>query len=272
LALNYSKGSITGGTTAVSAINGSQIEITGGELIRLTVFTSSVADVYGGTVSNGVGVKLGTINNHGGDLGDDVSIRYSGTANFYGGVVGDRLKVWEGAVVNVFGGEVGDSMLVEGQYNPKFSTANIYGGDIGPGLTIKEAVLNIYDGTVDSAITISGQSQVTIYGTDFALDVAPGEPGSNLMDLLTPNAPYLLDIRQATLTATLADGSPFELGLFTSSPGQNMSPYAKIYLVLVQVPETTTASLASLVLVGLTSAWRRRSFGKLLRLFGHRIC
>jgi hypothetical protein len=173
-------------------------------------------------------------------------------------------------VVNVFGGEVGDSMLVEGQYYPKFSTANIYGGDIGPGLTIKEAVLNIFGGTVDPAITIGGHSTVTIHGTGFTLLSEDGEASTVLRELL-PNVPYLLTQRTGTLSATLVDGSPFHLalkGIPSDPPDRPNGSGAHIFLVLVQVPEPATASLALLSLAGLIAIRRHSSNRKSVRFLG----
>lgn len=162
---------------------GAKLKVAGGSVGALiSVLVGSTVDLTAGSIDSAAIIDTGgTINALGGTLGS--SVTDYGTLNVVGGQVGAGLQAWSGGVVNVRGGSVGNNI------------------DVNSGAT-----LNLYGGTVGEDFDAASGSFVNLYGSQFLLNGAP-------IAGLTLNSPFLLTTRNATLTGTLLDGTPFSFNL-----------------------------------------------------------
>ncbi len=155
------------------------------------------------------------------------------------------------SLLQISGGEFHRSLQAAGD-----SQAMISGGRVFGVLSLQNRATATLSGGlfVSPHHTLSQESSLLVQGGDFRLDGVP------LDGLSTPGAQQevQLDFGQY-LTATLADGSPFELDLFTTEmPGRDfIHTDARLYLVLVHIPEPATLALAVCALA--TFATARRS-------------
>ncbi len=255
--------------------------VRGGEFQDVFIHREGVANIYGGAINNGLYVYGGVANIHDGTISSPMTLNMGGVVNVWGGNLPDNVRVIQGVInlydgnigmrmslsspffnpntleLNVYGGSVGSHWVLE-----RHSTANIHGGTLGSDGTLLGATMNVFGGTLGS-LDVHAESSLTLHATHFALDGPPGDgPEIDLMSLLEPGVPYLLEARNTTLIATLADGSPFDLELLTTSMigRDHVHANASLYLVLVPVPEprTITLVLVSLATVVLVNSRTRR--------------
>lgn len=187
----------------------------------------------GGEVGLAVDLSGGTLNIQGGQValgatGISTGFTNSGNlVNVSGGEVGPFFQLFSSTTLNLSGGTMDTFGVFAG------STANITGGVVlGFPDVFSAGVLNISGGNINSIRALSG-STVNLFGTGFSLDGSPVEG-------LVAGEATTITTRNATLTAVLADGSPFELFLRPFDPGFPSAPVAlssaTITVTLVEVP------------------------------------
>ena len=198
----------------------------------------STVNVNGGTIGLGVDLSNGILNINGGSVAlgaTGIPTGFTNTNN----------------VVNLAGGEVGgffqliDSELtITGGTIESFglfgdTTVNIDGGTVTrfPD-TFSGGTVNLRGGDVFATRVFAGAT-LNVFGTDFALDGVP------LADLSLGQT-QIIDTRNVTLSATLADGSFFDTDLntafggFSSSNPDGAAAGATISVTLVPEPAALT--------------------------------
>jgi hypothetical protein len=184
----------------------------------------------------------------------------SATLHHYGGHLKD-LYMYPGfaddpgtPIANIYGGTISNPGGIRESYRFFDGIINLYGGAFELGASFAMP-LHWHGGSVGPAATL--RSDVYIYGTEFALLQDNGfEPITGL----TADLPELLTLRDATLRIRRADGSIYDAVLSSQFglPDIYVAPGAKLYLVLVQVPEPATITLTLVALSGLTLLHRHR--------------
>ena len=157
----------------------------------------------------------------GGSIGDVSSATDAVEINVNGGIIGNDFAVLFGVEVNLVSGSIGDNFI------SLVSEVNISGGSIGSNFQ-------------------AFASQVNIFGSEFLLDDVP-------LTSLIPDQAFTVDLSaNSTLSATLLDGSPFNIDLSAVDGGNS------IVTVTQAVPEP--ASIIPLIAtIGGFVARRRRS-------------
>ena len=165
----------------------------------------------GGSIGLGVDLSNGTLNIRGGRVAIGATGIPSGftnsnnTVNVSGGTVGPFFQFF-----NSDGFITGGTLDTFGVFSG--STVTIEGGNVtGFPDVFSNGTVNIRGGNVASVRALTG-STINIFGSDFAFN---GVPVSGM----TENAARLVSERNVTLTATLEDGSPFEIFLRSFDPG-----------------------------------------------------
>jgi hypothetical protein len=208
--------------------------------------------ISGGQVGNDLELNGGALTITGGVVGDDLEVSsrgllqnfVPGTLLITGGQVGERLSVVGGSSATIRGGTIGDGlraalggfiMIEEGEFGTvsAFSqgTIRIEGGEFG-------------------IIAASPQGTIQLFVTSALLD------GATLP--LVPGVAYTVPNRSGELlTATLLDGSLFDLSLFAQPlPGRDLIA-ADATLTITLIPSPATLGVA-LALVGIAPVRRRR--------------
>lgn len=203
---NISGGSISS-TFSVGA--GSDVKISGGSIFTTNVGSSTV-DISGGLMTdmtfNSCPVRV-----TGGSL-NSIALNTGSTLNMSSGRI--RHALTGVGNVNITGGTIDGEILPNGT-----ATINVYGGDI------------------DAAIVlVSHNVKFNLFGTAFYLDGVPIN--------LQYGVPHPLSANNQTLTAILADGSPFDMLLDTSSAVEFKDSYTGGLITVTLVPEPATILLA----------------------------
>lgn len=164
---------------------GSRVTVTGGSVgTLLDAYADSRVTIDGGYVGSSFDAFAGS------------------TVSIAGGTVDDRFNAYNGSVVNILGGTVfGSFEAFSG------SLLNIAGGSLGSDVFVDGGTtVNISGGTVGNDFDAAAGSMVNLFGTQFLLD------GAEIPNLLF-DEPFTVIERNATLSGTLADGSPFSFEL-----------------------------------------------------------
>lgn len=170
------------------AREGSEVNISGGTMDGSFFGAGSVVNISGGDVESFSSARENVVNITGGTVGDFFDT--SGEVNISGGSVGRNFDVRDGAVVNISGGAVG----------PIFSS-------FSDSLQIFEGgEVNISGGAVGSGFIAEDGSKVNLSGSIFFLD---GE----LMDNLINGEPFTILDRNVRLLGLLDDGSVINFDL-----------------------------------------------------------
>lgn len=203
------------------------VAISGGDFGFFAWFTNSTIDMTGGSTSEDFLLRgESTMNMSGGSIGE-VSAMSNSTLNLSGGFIGNYFTLWSG-ILNVSGGSVGHTLGVAGS-NIVDAEINISGGSFGH-IFVKDR----------------GNAEINVLGSAFALDGVP-------IAGLVPGVPHIVSDREVTLTAVLADGSPYEFNLFTEFSEElefdRVSSNTTISVVLI--PEPTSLLLIVMASAGL---------------------
>ena len=157
--------------------------VEGGNLVRQFAAIDATLAVEGGDIGPGLEVIDTQVTIAGGTIGDGFTVHAGSQIVMTDGTVGDEFSLGPNVELIMSGGSIGDGFDANG------STITISGGTIGD---IFHAV----------------DSELTIVGTDFHL------AGNPIPALSSPGDSIVLEDRdRELLTATLADGSPFDLSL-----------------------------------------------------------
>ena len=141
------------------------------------------------------------VNISGGVVGDGFMANSGSTVNISGGVVSRFFDANSGSVVNISGGQVGERLEAFSG-----SLVRITGGAVGDRLeAFVGSRVNLSGGSVGDRFEANRGSQVVLIGGEFRLD-----------DVLIPELGTIEVPLQATLSGTLADGTPFA---FSSEDG-----------------------------------------------------
>lgn len=256
------------------------LNVSGGQIGPSLGTYGARVDINGGTIGSDFHAHRSTVSIEAGEF-ENAMFTHSSLVDIAGGSF-SLLRVERDAAVTLRGGQVAALTAAEGHIRllgghitgsvhlTAQSTFTLEGGLLSGPLTIlrtvsdvhlrggmvdgpvavgQGAALHIHGGSLTDILHVERLADVTIYGTDFGLDQGQGEFES-LNHLLELNTPYLLDRRSDRLLVTLADGTPFEVDLLsTQTPGGDyVDQAARVYLVLVQIPEPATAALALAVL------------------------
>lgn len=260
---------ISGGTVGndVVAFAGSQVNISGGFVFnRFTSFADSVVEISGGNLGQFLDIE-GTVNVTGGAVDSAADVESGGVLNVSRGAVGNALEAMDFSSVIVTGGSAGISTTArsfsffdisggtigEGFVGEIASVANISGGSIGDDFE-SDGVVNITGGEFLGSIEATANAQLSLLGSDFALDAVP------VAGLMPGVATTIFQRGGTVLTATLADGSPFEIQLNgLANPGED---YVDIgaQLTVTLVPEPSSALLISLFTSAPLLRRRQRKF------------
>ena len=176
---------IEGGVVDGLETVGSEVNISGGTVDGFNAFNGSEVNISGGTVSDIFDAESGsTVNISGGTVGFGFFFANSGSeVNISGGTVSGKLGAFSGSVVNISGGTVSGRLDAES------------GSEV-----------NISGGTVDDVFDAESGSMVNLMGTEFLLDGV-------LLDSLVAGEAFTINDRDVTLSGLLADGTPFEFDL-----------------------------------------------------------
>jgi hypothetical protein len=121
---------------------------------------------------------------------------------------------------------------------------NISGGSVGADFTASGvSVINISGGSIGASFGAESSSKINLFGTKFLLG------SSDITSTLVLNTPTTITQRNILLSGFLADGSPFDFDLrsTTSLTQDYFSPSAVLTVTLV-IPEPNSILL---LLVGL---------------------
>jgi len=196
----------------IRLLSDSQLNMAAGIIETLAVHNGSSATISGGEVEGELSVDTGgLVRVTGGTIGDGAFLTSNATLILTDGQIGTDLTLRDGATVTVIGGKVGERLSVG-----ESSTVNIAGGIIGQSFNAQPG----------STINLVGQS--------FELD---GQPLA-----LEPGESTTVSLRDALITGTLADGSPFRFSLnaIRKSKQDYFSPNALLTVRLVPEPTTLT--------------------------------
>ena len=234
---------VSGGTTGITAIDNSIVDISGGNITFLSATDSSTVNVSGGDVESASRADSGsTVNISGGSVGNDFEVSYGSTVNISGGSIGNNFLASRNGFVNISGGSVGDGfeantgsvveisggvigsgfiaqsgaevIIADGQFGDQFSantgsTVNISGGQFGQDFTAdSRSNVSIGGGSFGSGVRITGTT-IELRGGEFRRD------GFDISVL-----PSISIVGNSVLTGTLADGSTF---IFSNSAGDFIS-------------------------------------------------
>lgn len=147
----------------------------------------------------------------------------SSQVNISGGHIDNWINSYDSSQVNISGGSIDDCL---NSYNS--SQVNISGGRIGGFFSSGSSQVNISGGSIGGDLELWGQSQIKIFGSDFAVDglaVGYGELTSDVYGM-------------RHLTGTLLNGEPIN---------NNFQIGEDARIILIPEP----ASLALFVLGGL---------------------
>ncbi|QQE11094.1 PEP-CTERM sorting domain-containing protein [Planctomycetota bacterium] len=211
-----------------------------------------------------------TINLSGtGIIGIDTEAHSGSIVNVYGGTVEQYFTALGGSIINIFDGNIGNNFFAiedsivnisGGTIGENFdagdgSTVNIHGGHfLNSDFHAYNSTLNIHGGTFDDYFSINSRAIMNLYGSNFKLD------GIDIAGIV-PGTPFIVPDRgDVVLSATLEDGSAFDITLDNMSPpgfsdvfyGETMA------LHLVPIPEPTSLALLSFASISLL-ARRRKS-------------
>lgn len=206
-------GLVDTGFDAISA----HVVISDGEIRGdFRALNGSIIDIYGGAFSGKSSAHTGS------------------KVNFLGGTTTSpdfQFTAKEGSILNISDGSISSLVASAG------SEVNISGGSIGFSHTEAGSFLaeggsevSISGGSFVSPVQINSGSMVNLFGVSFEVD------GFDLQSMLTRNVPFLITNRDASLTGSFTDGTPFSFDLNTvSSPGQDfVDAGALLSVTLVQ--------------------------------------
>jgi hypothetical protein len=261
---------ISGGEMIRAEIHdGAQFRVAGGELGVMNLLENAEMAVAGGTV-NGFNVDLGahvtvqsgrfgisdsafsydqrvrgTVDQHGGVIGESMDVFSGGSINSYAGTIENRGTVYNGGVLNIRGGAVGREWEVEsgGKINVEagalgraaeikaggelkatggsvgsdanvFGTASIDKAALGGDAEVfSGGRLSMTGGTVGRGLNGRAGSEIHLYGAEFHL-------GDQLVTgLNAPGDEVILNVPTTSIfSGVLADGSPITLAPKQLSP------------------------------------------------------
>ncbi len=215
--------SIADGTaTTVNVFTESNIVGDVTEDFSIGLFERSRMTMFGGTLGQDLWVSdLASANVLGGIIQDDVYVDLFGSVNFLGGTVRDDIEVHHGGSLSFLGGFVGEDFQL-------FDDANalINGGSISEDIEVFGGSLLISGGNLlgqnlDVGLRSSGDSLITIVGSNFAIDGVSFLGGSIISN-------------SGLLSGILNDGSVFSLPFLIENGGS---------IVVTAIPEPGTYAL-----------------------------
>lgn len=198
--VNISGGSVLSTGIAVYADHG-RVNISGGGVGAIAAYQDGEVNLSGGTVTQPITLNsISVLNVSGGEAAGGLKLYSGSTANVSGGALGSYVSVGDGGTLNVSGGVLAKELNNNG-------TTNISGGAFGR--LVNEAPL------------------LTLSGNDFRLN---GLPVAGLDHI--GSAVSLIPGYSATLTGTLADGTPF---VFSTQDGDRFG-YGPVELRATALP------------------------------------
>ena len=177
------------------AERGSNISVAGGTIGNQFDANGAEVTITSGTVGHFSAVNAGSVVSiTGGTVGQFFDANAGSIVNIAGGVVRERFEARPGSTVNISAGSVRDRPAALGG-----SSVHISGGTVGNRFEIvRDAVVTISGGAIGDRLVAADGSSVTISGGEFQLN------GVELNQLGPLDIP-----RGATVSGTLADGTPF---------------------------------------------------------------
>jgi hypothetical protein len=220
---------VQGGSLEFATIGGRVDVFSGAMGGVITASSTSDITVYSGT-SFAIFNTAGDFTVQGGLLQSEVSVGNGGRLNVKGGEV-SIVMASENSEVLFEGGKIGGTLL------PMRGTFTMSGGDwggrfwLGPGSTF-----NLSGGAIQGPLTLTD----TVFNVVCQSVLVGGSPISGLV----PGTPYLVTLRDTTLSGVLLDGSPFSFDMNTGfMPDDDSFPVGATVRVTV-VPEPASISLA----------------------------
>ncbi len=216
LQINAGKVALDGG---IEARRFARIDVSGGQVGAVSIDSGGRLDLKGGSVE---AVLMSPDSEVQVDAGETKLLGRDGRAEVHGGHL-SRIRV-SGSKVTITGGQMID------RTNRFLDGFDFYSSE-----------LSISGGYIPAELTVAAGSNLELLVQDAAIDGVPLD--------LTGLGPLNIDQRDGSrLTATLTDGTPFQIDLLVSGVEYRQDNFidASSRLTVVQVPEPATLSLLAM--------------------------
>ncbi|TWT66779.1 hypothetical protein Pla123a_44770 [Posidoniimonas polymericola] len=182
------------------------VQVHGGTFGARALFQNIQSGAITGATFAEAAALLGPLTISGSRFGDNLAIEAGSIIVDPGAAIGNSGRVLSGGQAIVTGGTIGNRFIVSA------SRVSMTSGSISDQLGLYFSSEATVSGGMLGANTLVDRSTLHLIGSDFQLDGVP-------ILGLSPGVRTTLAERNLTLTATLADGTPFDFVLDTSSTG-----------------------------------------------------